>query len=215
VKPGRKCPPNSSSSGLLFAACSLAESGVQPMLARNAATRSVGWGATVHSRIPIDVMVFDCSTRRFHGRRGRGRYRRSRRVRSTVLRPFGWLSRGSNCAEPVGAAFVEPMNPVTQCLAVHAADPRCLLPIHAVENRGQRVEPSTLVGVPGSGGEPSQIRGREVRPKLHRSRYGANPPRAWNQGTGQPKRARETPSAAVGIRHLDTPNGAWLTKGCP
>ena len=88
------------------------------------------------------------------------------------------MSLRADVLEPVGAAFVEPVNPVAQRLAVHAADPRGLLPIHTVENRRQRQKPAALVGVPRPRRKPSQVNGRVVRSKLNRSRHGANPPRA-------------------------------------
>jgi len=40
------------------------------------------------------------------------------------------------------------MNPVAQGLAVHAADPRCLPPVHPIENRRDRQQTPALVGVP-------------------------------------------------------------------
>lgn len=41
-----------------------------------------------------------------------------------VLRQPGRMSLGSNIAEPGGAAFVKPMDPITQRLSIHAAERR-------------------------------------------------------------------------------------------
>ena len=78
-----------------------------------------------------------------------------------IDRKPGRMSLRADVLQPVGAAFVEPVNPVAQRLAVHAADPRGLLPIHAVENR-RRQKPAALVGVPRPGRQPSQVKGRVV-----------------------------------------------------
>ena len=94
-----------------------------------------------------------------------------------ISREPGRMPLRADVLQPVGAAFVEPVNPVAQRLAIHAADPRGLLPIHPIENRRQRQKPSALVGVPRPRREPSQVEGRVVRSKLHRSSHGANPPR--------------------------------------
>jgi hypothetical protein len=45
----------------------------------------------------------------------------------------------------VRAALVEPVHPVAQGLAIHAADPGRLAAIHAVANRRQRQKTATLV----------------------------------------------------------------------
>lgn len=81
-------------------------------------------------------------------------------------------------AEAIGSLFVEAVSPVAQCLAIHATDPGRLLAVHTVEHRCQRQKSPALVGVLRGGGEPTQIRSRVVRPKLHRCSHGANPPRA-------------------------------------
>jgi hypothetical protein len=60
-----------------------------------------------------------------------------------IGRQPGRLSRGANVLQPVGAAFVEPVDPVAQCLAIHAADPRgCSRSIPsraAANNRSRRL----------------------------------------------------------------------------
>ena len=45
---------------------------------------------------------------------------------------------------PIG---IESQHPVAKCLAVHAADPRRLRPVHAVINRRQRQQSPALIGI--------------------------------------------------------------------
>jgi hypothetical protein len=51
------------------------------------------------------------------------------------------------------------MNPVAQGLAVHAADPRCLPPVHPIENRRDRQQTPALVGVLRRRGKPPKLAG--------------------------------------------------------
>ncbi len=103
-------------------------------------------------------------------------------ILDSIRKRWPWVKHmfadGAYVLQALRPVRVEPMDPVAQGLTIHAAHPRRLLPIHAVENRRQRKKPATLVGMPGAGCEPSQVKGRVVRPKFHRSRHGANPPRA-------------------------------------
>ena len=58
-----------------------------------------------------------------------------------------WIARRPGVLQPVRAAFVEPVHPVPQRLTIHAADPRRIRPVHPVQNRRQRQQAATLIGV--------------------------------------------------------------------
>lgn len=49
--------------------------------------------------------------------------------------------------QPVGASFIEAMNPVAQGLTIHAADPGRVRAVHPLQNRRQRQQPPTLIVV--------------------------------------------------------------------
>ena len=60
-----------------------------------------------------------------------------RQTRSWSTRPI--------VQQPVGASFIEAMNPIAQGLTVHATDPGCIRAVHPVQNRRQRQQPPTLI----------------------------------------------------------------------
>jgi hypothetical protein len=81
-------------------------------------------------------------------------------------------------AQAVRTGLVEPMNPVAQRLAIHAADPGRIGAIHSVQDRRQRQKSPTLIGVLQALRQPPKLTDQIVRPQFHRSWHGANPPRA-------------------------------------
>ena len=84
----------------------------------------------------------------------------------------------TNVHQPIRAFGVEAVNPVTQRLPIHSANPRRIFAVHAVQNRSQRQKTATSIGVLRTGGKSPKLHGRIVRPDLHRCGHGANPPRA-------------------------------------
>jgi hypothetical protein len=97
--------------------------------------------------------------------------------RLLVWRQAPRVALGPGVLQPVGTAFVEAVDPVAQGLPVHAADPCRVRPVHPLQDRRQRQQPSALVGVLRCYRKPTKLTGREVRPHAHRGWHGAYPPR--------------------------------------
>src|SRR5918994_1150219 len=91
------------------------------------------------------------------------------------------------------------MDPIAQRLAVHAADPRGLRPVHPVEHRRQRQKAPALVRVLHHRGNPPKLTGREIPPNAHRCWHGANPPRAMESAQPEIQNPRESQTTAVGM----------------
>jgi hypothetical protein len=85
-----------------------------------------------------------------------------------LRREAGRRALGPAVEKTLGAMLVEPVHPVAQRLSVHAADPRCLRPVHSVENRRDRQQTPALVRVPGGGRQSPELGRRIVRPQVHR-----------------------------------------------
>ena len=66
--------------------------------------------------------------------------------------------------KPIRAGLIEPVAPVTQGLAVHAADYGSLGTAHSVKNGRQRQQSPALVGVLGFLGQTPKLAGRKIRP---------------------------------------------------
>ena len=80
-----------------------------------------------------------------------------RNLKTLLLREARLATFGPVVQKTVGAVFVKAVNPIAQRLAVHPADPGRLRPVHAVQDRSQRQEPTALVGI---------LRRRSKPPKL-------------------------------------------------
>jgi hypothetical protein len=76
----------------------------------------------------------------------------------------GRVAFGPGVPKAIGTVRVEPMHPVPQGLPVHAADPRRLRPVHAVQDRCEGQKAPALVGVLHRRCQPPQLRCRVVRP---------------------------------------------------
>src|ERR1017187_6815713 len=70
--------------------------------------------------------------------------------------------------QPIWPRRVEPVNPVAQGLAVHAADHGSLGTAHAVDNCCQRQQSPPLVDVLGFLAQPPKLTGRKIRPQSYR-----------------------------------------------
>jgi hypothetical protein len=92
-------------------------------------------------------------------------------------REAGRVTLGPSVLEPLWAVLVEAVNPVTQRLAIHAADARRLRSAHPVQPRGQGQQAPPLIHMLRPGREPPKLTGREVRPDPHSCRQGTDPPR--------------------------------------
>jgi hypothetical protein len=64
--------------------------------------------------------------------------------------------------------LVKAMDPVAQRLAIHAADPRRIGPVHAVQDRCERQKTPALVRVRRRCCKPPQLFSRKIRPQFHR-----------------------------------------------
>ena len=82
------------------------------------------------------------------------------------------------------------MNLVAQRLAIHAADPGRIGAVHSIQDRRQRQQPATLIGVLRALRKPPKLVNRIVRPQFHRSWHGANPPRANKSEVAQSRSPR-------------------------
>src|SRR3990172_2790121 len=82
---------------------------------------------------------------------------------------LGWPPRRGVVDQRVDAAFVERVHPIAQRLAIHAADPRCRLPAHAVADSRQRQQPARLIGILGRCRSRPQLLG--THPLLERNRH--------------------------------------------
>ena len=69
--------------------------------------------------------------------------------------------------EALGPGAVEPVDPVAQRLAVHAADLGRRSPIHPVPHRSQRQKPSALIDVLRAPGQRPQLLSRIVLSQFH------------------------------------------------
>jgi hypothetical protein len=58
--------------------------------------------------------------------------------------------------------LIEPMHPIAQRLTIHAANPRGVGPVHAVQHPSQRQQSSTLAIVLRALGQPAKFCGRKV-----------------------------------------------------
>ena len=58
--------------------------------------------------------------------------------------------------KPLRTRGVEAVNPIAQCLAVHAANPRGRPSVHSVSNPCQRQKPPALIDVLRPAGQPAQ-----------------------------------------------------------
>src|SRR3954468_22745859 len=76
----------------------------------------------------------------------------------------GRVALGPNVLQPLGSVLVEAMDPVSQGLAIHAADAGGLCPVHPVQDRGEGQQASALVGVLRYGRKPAKLTGRKIRP---------------------------------------------------
>jgi hypothetical protein len=76
----------------------------------------------------------------------------------------GRLALGPAVLQSVRAMLIEAVDPIAKGLAVHAADARCVGPVHAVQDGGQRQQAPALVHILGCGREPSKLTGREICP---------------------------------------------------
>jgi hypothetical protein len=99
------------------------------------------------------------------------------------------------------------MDPIAQRLAVHAADPRGLRPVHPVKHRRQRQKPPALVPDPRRRGKPPKLTGREIPPNAHRCWHGANPPRAMQSAQPKIRNPRESQTMAPGLDQRGLPIG--------
>jgi hypothetical protein len=63
----------------------------------------------------------------------------------TESRGVGSFAQGVTKAVRTG--LIEPMNPVAQRLAIHAGDPGRIGAVHSIQDRRQRQQPATLIGV--------------------------------------------------------------------
>jgi hypothetical protein len=88
-------------------------------------------------------------------------------------------------------------------LAVHAADPRGLRPVHPVEHRRQRQKTPALARVLRRRGKPPKLTGREIPPNAHRCWHGANPPRAMESAQPEIRNTRESQTMAPGYNGRD------------
>ena len=108
--------------------------------------------------------------------------------RLLVWRQAPRVALGPGVLQPVGTAFVEAVDPVAQGLPVHAADPCRVRPVHPLQDRRQRQQPSALVGVLRCYRKPTKLTGREVRPHAHRGWHGAYPPRTMESAQRSPRK---------------------------
>jgi hypothetical protein len=69
--------------------------------------------------------------------------------------------------QPLRAALVEAVDPISKGLAIHAADARRLRPAHPVQHRSQGQQAPALVHMLRPGGKPAKLTRREVRPQAH------------------------------------------------
>jgi len=67
-------------------------------------------------------------------------------------------------AQAIGSFRIEAMNPIPQCLAVHAAHARRIRSVRSVTDRRQGQKPTRSVRMPTSGCKSPQLRGRIVTP---------------------------------------------------
>src|SRR4051794_20274160 len=112
----------------------------------------------------------------------------------------GRVALGPNVLQPLGSVLVEAMDPVSQGLAIHAADAGGLYPVHPVQDRGEGQQASALVGVLRYGRKPAKLTGRKIRPHCHGCWHGADPPRTMEADQTQSGNPRESASKAAGIK---------------
>jgi len=74
--------------------------------------------------------------------------------------------------EPFGTALVEPVDPVPQCLTIHAADFRGVRAAHAVQRRRNRQQAPALVRILRRRRKMAQLRGRVTVLDRHNLRHG-------------------------------------------
>jgi hypothetical protein len=74
--------------------------------------------------------------------------------------------------EPFETALVEAVDPVPQCLTIHAADLRGFRPAHAVQRRRNRQQAPALVRILRRRRTMAQLRGRVTVPDRHNLRHG-------------------------------------------
>src|SRR5687768_4021870 len=110
------------------------------------------------------------------------------------------MALGPGVPQPVRAALVEAVNPVTQGLAVHAADARRICPTYPVQDRREGQKASALTGVLRGRGQSPEFTGRVVRSHAHRGWHGANPPRTMKSAQRVSRKTRESQAQAIGIR---------------
>src|SRR3954468_18194426 len=111
----------------------------------------------------------------------------------------GRVALGPNVLQPLGSVLVEAMDPVSQGLAIHAADAGGLCPVHPVQDRGEGQQASALVGVLRYGRKPAKLTGRKIRPHCHGCWHGADPPRTMEADQTQSGNPRESASKAAGM----------------
>src|SRR5215204_3181583 len=125
---------------------------------------------------------------------------RSRRVAPAPLadRPKGVAGcRSTSVLEPVPAVRVEPVDPIAQHVAVHAAAPRGFRPVHSVEHRRQRQKTLALARVRGEGalGDGERILRRSLTncrryPRVPPAEADAAPPHRPSSGSHSPSTAQ-------------------------
>lgn len=74
--------------------------------------------------------------------------------------------------ETVRTVSVEPVNPIPQRLAIHAADPGCFATIHPVADRRQRQQPAALVCILRPLGQTPKRLSRKILTQFHRTWHG-------------------------------------------
>ena len=85
-----------------------------------------------------------------------------------LVRQFRWAAGRLAVEKTVRTLLVEAMHPIAQRLAIHAADARRGLAIHAVANRRQRKQPPRLIGILGFACQNPQTIGIIVVPNRNR-----------------------------------------------